>query len=98
MLLLRHRIGTFGIEPQFDDRRFGALLIEPTVPGQASQGRGRDSFSAVLEMLPQVFAILAASETIGAERDQPAGKPRRDLIYNHFHVVGGCDDWSLHAF
>ena len=89
------RIRAFGIQAQLRDGRLRPLLIELAVASQARQCRRRDGFRAVLEVLPQVLAVVAAPETIGAERDQAAGEPGRNLIRDYLHVVGGGDDWAF---
>src|SRR2546421_57771 len=48
-------------------------------------------------MAAKVFAILTAAEAIGPERYQPARQPRRKLIGNHLHVIGGSHNRPLRA-
>ena len=49
-------------------------------------------------MLAQMFAVVAASEAVGAERDHAARQPRRDLVRHRLHVIGRGDDRAFRAF
>ena len=52
-------------------------------------------FRVDLEKSPEIRPRVAPAETVGAERRQPAGHPRRNLIGNHLHIIGNRDK---HAF
>src|SRR4051794_9875435 len=43
-------------------------------------------------------AGFAASETIGAQRRQTTGDPRRDLVRHDFHEIGDGDERALFFF
>ncbi len=50
-----------------------ALFVELAIAGEACERGCGDRFGAVLEMPAQMFAVFAAAESIGTERDEPAG-------------------------
>src|SRR5690349_8205238 len=48
-------------------------------------------------MLAQVLAIVAAAETVGAQRLHTPGEPWRELVGDDLHVIAGGDDRAFGA-
>src|SRR5271167_163280 len=65
------RIDLLAIDPEFLERLLCTLDVKLSVPGQSRQRCRNNRFSVHFEVPPQMFAIVAASEAISAESDQP---------------------------
>ena len=85
------------IDVQFFKRLLGLLWIEFAVTRQSSKRRRNNGFGVYLKVTPQVFTVVAASEAIRAQTLEPVSQPRRELVRNDLHVVGGCDDRTRRA-
>src|ERR1019366_5540439 len=86
------RVDLLVIYAEFRKRFLGTLHIEVSVARQPRQRCRDDRLGIHLEVPPQVLAVIAAPEPIRAQRYQPPAQPRRQLVGNHLHEVGGGDD------
>ena len=59
-------IDLFRVDAQFDERLPGLRRVEIPIARQAGQRRAGDRFGVDLEMSPEVLAVVAAAEPIGA--------------------------------
>src|SRR5258705_7959911 len=85
-------------EAHLGDRRFRALPVELAAARQCRESCLHHGFRRNLEELPEVLAILAATESVGAERIQPSAKPRCKLIRHGLHVIARRNDGTGRAF
>src|ERR1700759_3924987 len=70
----------FGVDAQIGERRFGLLYVKLTVARQARKRGSGNIFRVDFEMFSQMFAIVAAAESVGAQRLQASGQPGSELI------------------
>src|SRR5215472_8142406 len=89
------RINFFSADPKFLQSLLRALSVEFTVPSQARKRCRGDGFGVDLEVPAQMFAIVAASEAVRAQRHQAWTEPGRELIRNSLQVIGRGHDRPL---
>src|SRR6185312_10431758 len=68
------------IDSQFLERFLRFLRVEFLLARELRERCHDDRFRTNLEMLAEVFAVVTASEAVGAEADQAFAQPRRELI------------------
>jgi hypothetical protein len=64
--LLDRGVDFLAVDPEFRKRQLDTLLIELSIAGQSRQCRRRNRLGIDFKMPPQVLAVIAAPEAIGA--------------------------------
>ena len=82
------RVRLFGIDAQILHGLLDGFDLDLIFASQRVQSREHDVLGVDFKEVAQGGAILAATEAVGAQRNQPARHPARNALRQNLHVVG----------